>query len=190
MKIRLNRTGKLLAATAIATSAAMLPVSALAATGSPAQSQHPARHAHAAANCRFQQIKVWLGIGNGTAAPHHLTYPLEFSNVGRFTCSLFGFPGVSGVFNGHQVGGAAAHLGSRFLAILAPGQTAHAPLTIIAAGSVAGCVTRPSTRLRVIAPNQTGSTIISGFTYTACTNRTTLAVQSVRYGTGIPGLHF
>jgi hypothetical protein len=176
-------TTRLVAGGAIAAAAMALPASAMAA---PASATRPAS-SHA--SCRFQQIKVWLGVGNGTTTRHTISFPLEFSNVGRFTCSLFGHPGVSGYLNHHQVGPAAIHVGSKFLVFLAPGQTAHAHLTIRSAGSVSGCARRAGARLRVFAPNQSASTIINGFVYTACANRTTLSVSSVRPGTGIPGLH-
>ena len=187
MKIGIRSTGKLIAGSMVAAAALALPASAMAASAS--QAKHLAPHAKSAA-CRFQQIKTWLGIGNGTSTAHSISYPLEFSNVGRFTCSLTGFPGVSGVTaNGVQIGGAAHHVGSRFSIVLVPGATAHAALTIRAAGNVAGCNKRPGARLRVFAPNQSAHTIINGFVFTACSNRTTLTVTSVRAGTGIPGVH-
>ena len=95
---------------------------------------------------------------------------------------------MSGVINGHQVGGAAIRVGSKRVVILGRGQTAHAQLTFRIAGKVAGCHPRSGARLKVFAPNQSGSTIINGFTFTACSNRTTLAVTSVRFGPGIPGV--
>jgi hypothetical protein len=182
MKFR-TFTGKLIAGGAIAAAAIALPATAMAAPAT------AARPASAHASCRFQQIKVWLGIGNGTSTARTTSYPLEFSNVGRFTCSVYGHPGVSGYRNGHQIGPAAIHYGSKFLVNLPPGYTGHARLTIRSAGSVSGCARVPSTRLRVFAPNQSGATIINGFVYTACRNRTTLSVSAVLPGTGIPGLH-
>src|ERR1700678_449722 len=169
MKIGIRSTGKLIAGTMVAAAALALPASALAASSSPARHEAPNSRS---ASCRFQQVKVWLGIGNGTSTSSTISYPLEFSNVGRFTCSLFGFPGVSGVgSSGVQIGGSAIHVGSRFLVFLAPGQTAHAHLTIRSAGSVGGCNKRTGARLRVFAPNQSAHTIINGFTFTACSNR-------------------
>jgi Protein of unknown function (DUF4232) len=187
MKIRIRSTGTLIAGSMVAAAALALPASAMAAPASPAH--HMAPHAKSAA-CRFQQIKTWLGIGNGTSTSTTISYPLEFSNVGRFTCSLFGFPGVSAVGpSGVQVGPAAAHVGSRFLIVLTPGQTAHAHLVIRSASTVSGCVRRAGARLRVFAPNQSAHTIINGFTFTTCSNHGTLSVSSVRFGTGIPGVH-
>ena len=184
MKIGIRTTGWVFAGALTAAAALSLPTTALA-----APAHHLAPHAKSAA-CRFQQIKVWLGIGNGTTTATTNSYPLEFSNVGRFTCSLFGFPGVSPASaTGAQVGPAAHHVGSRFLIVLAPGQTAHAHLTIRAAGSVAGCNKRAGARLKVFAPNQSAHTLISGFAFTACSNHSTLTVTSVRAGTGIPGVH-
>src|ERR1700683_2531610 len=181
MKIGIRSTGKLLAGSMVAAAALALPASALAASASPAHSTTP--HAKSAA-CRFQQIKTWLGISNGTSTSTTISYPLEFSNVGRFTCTLNGFPGVSGVSaSGAQIGGAAHHIGSRFVIVLTPGLTAHAHLTIISAGSVAGCNMRPGAPLRGFGPNQSAHTIINGFVFTACSNRTTLVVTSVRAGT-------
>ncbi|HUC57996.1 MAG TPA: DUF4232 domain-containing protein [Streptosporangiaceae bacterium] len=187
MKIRIRSTGMLIAGSVVAAAALALPASAMAASAGPVQ--HAAPHAKSA-TCRFQQIKTWLGIGNGTSTATSISYPLEFSNVGRFTCSLFGFPGVSPAgANGVQIAPAAHHVGSRFLIVLAPGQTAHAHLTIRSAGSVAGCNKRAGARLKVFAPNQSAHTLINGFVFTACTNHSTLTVTSVRAGTGIPGVH-
>jgi uncharacterized protein DUF4232 len=184
MQLRTRLTGKLIAVSALSAAAFAMPAAALAITSGPVQHARPQA---AAAPCRFQQIKTWLGIGNGSTGPRTYSYPLEFTNVGRFTCSLFGHPGVSGVIHGHQVGGAAVRVGSKRVVILGRGQTAHAHLTLRIAGKVAGCHARSGVRLKVFAPNQTGSTIIYGFTFTACSNRTTLAVTSVHSGTGIPG---
>jgi hypothetical protein len=184
MQLRNRLTGKLIAMSALAAAAFALPATALATTGG--LTQHTRPHA-AAAPCRFQQLKTWLGIGNGSTTSRTYRYPLEFTNVGRSACSLFGHPGVSGVINGHQVGGAAIRVGSKQLVILGRGQTGNAQLTFRIAGKVAGCHARSGARLKVFAPNLTGSTVINGFTFTACSNRTTLAVTSVHFGTGIPG---
>jgi hypothetical protein len=184
MKIGIRSRGKLIAGTMVAAAALALPASALAASASPARHNPPATRD---AGCTFQMTKVWLGIGNGTSTATTIRYALEFSNVGRFTCSLVGFPGVSGAGkNGAQVSPAAVRVGGKFSAVLSRGQTAYAILKVVSAGSTPGCNKVPGARFRVIAPNQTGVTVINGFTFTACSNKVTLLVSSVHFGTGIP----
>jgi len=49
-------------------------------------------------------LEVWLGLGVGGGATGSIYYPGEFTNVTGHTCHLFGFPGVSAIYNGHQAG--------------------------------------------------------------------------------------
>ncbi|HZC52174.1 MAG TPA: DUF4232 domain-containing protein [Mycobacterium sp.] len=58
------------------------------------------------ARCLSGNLKVTLGRSDGAAGS--IFYPLKFKNVGTKVCSLHGFPGVSAMRNGHQVGVAAA----------------------------------------------------------------------------------
>lgn len=186
MKMRISRISGGLAIAALATAAVALPASAMAATGGHAAPGHH-HPRHRIAPCRAGSTTIWLGLGAGGGTAGTIFYPLEFSNTGRRTCALFGFPGVSAVKNGHQVGGAALRNGSKHLAVLRPGQTAHAVLGIVEAGNIPSCNMVQGANLKVFAPNQQAPTVIPSFTFTACANRTVLRIGSVRPGTGIPG---
>lgn len=176
------RAARLAAAAAAACCGIALPAAALAVPG------QAARQAPAIGTCKSFNTAVWLGLGNGGGAAGTTFYPLEFSNVGRRTCTLFGYPGVSAVTRtGGQIGLAATHSGRKRLVTLRPGQTAHAILGIIQAGNIAGCHIRHGALLKVFAPGQRAAQTITGFTFTACTNKGVLRVNAVRAGTGIPG---
>src|SRR5204863_80686 len=60
--------------------------------------------ANAVPRCTTRGLEVWLGVRGGGAAAGSTFYPMEFSNLSRHTCQLFGFPGVSAEKGGHQVG--------------------------------------------------------------------------------------
>ena len=47
--------------------------------------------ANAVPRCTTRGLEVWLGVGGGGAAAGSTFYPMEFSNVSRHTCQLFGF---------------------------------------------------------------------------------------------------
>ena len=64
-----------------------------------------------------------MGGGSGFAGGYGM--PLEFSNVGRQSCTLYGYPGVSAVRGARQLGPAATRIPeARSLVTLAPGATA------------------------------------------------------------------
>jgi hypothetical protein len=130
---------------------------------------------------------VWLGDGLGGGMLGGVYYPLEFSNVGRHSCSLNGYPGVSGYHgSGSQVGPAASRFTQHHTTVtLAPGATAHAQLRISDWGAL--CSTSVTADgLKVFAPGQTRSESIP-FAFGACANRGVLTVGPVRPGVGIPG---
>jgi hypothetical protein len=186
-RFRTRKGGTLLAVTIVGAAAIALPASAMAASAMAASAGQSRPGVHRIAPCRADSTQIWLGLGNGGGAAGTIFYPLEFSNVGHRTCTLFGFPGVSAVINGRQVGFAAIRIGRKHLVALRPGQTAHAILGIVEAGIISGCHTRNGASLKVFAPNQRGFTIIPAFTFTACSNRSVLRIQSVHFGVGIPG---
>lgn len=149
----------------------------------------PARSASTAAvsRCSATNTDVWLGDGLGGGVLGGVYYPLEFSNVGRHSCTLDGYPGVSGYGgNGSQVGPAALRSTQHHAKVtLAPGASAHALLKIIDWGAL--CSTRVTADgLKVFAPGQTRSEPIP-FPFGACAHRTVLTVGPVRAGVGIPG---
>jgi Protein of unknown function (DUF4232) len=173
------RTGRRLAAgIALASTAIVLPSAALAASGTAA---HPAAAAPA---CRHASTQVWLGLpGDGSAGT--IVYQLEFSNVGRHTCTLFGYPGVSALNgSGQQVGRPASHSGVRHLVTLRPGGTAHAVLTVHEAGAFCPHPLNGAT-LQVFPAGQTRSQEVD-LAVQVCAHRRTMNVQPIGRRAGIP----
>lgn len=107
--------------TSLATTAMPAP------TGGPA-TQSPGR-LHA---CGVRDVDVAIGGSEGTAGTMY--HALVFTNTGRRTCTIQGFPGVSFVAgeDGHQVGAAATQVGERGPAVvLTRGAKATAPLGVV-----------------------------------------------------------
>ena len=125
-------TRRLTAAIALAASAVLLPAAASAA---PARSA-PARSAAAAAPACNTSLETWFAPeGNGYAGG--AVYVVEFSNIGKATCTVTGYPTVKLTENGTQVGLKATTSGAAPATVtLKPGQTAHIALTIRDAGVV------------------------------------------------------
>jgi hypothetical protein len=153
---------------------ALLPGTALA-----------ARH-HAAPACTSGQTEIWLGLGLGGGSAGTIFYPLEFSNIGRHSCTLTGYPVVTGVSgSGKQIGDPSRPLTSRHGVVrLRPGKTAHALLGIVEAGNVCSHPVT-ATDLRVRAPGQRGTTDIP-FSFDTCHSGRILVVGPIKPGVGIP----
>jgi hypothetical protein len=197
MKLSTASAGRI-ATIALACSAVALPAAAVAmpiATARPtATAQAAGGHARhhqavrAVPRCASFSTTTWLGLGNGGGALGTTFYPIEFSNTGKKTCALFGYPGVSAVSGaGHQIGQPAIASGKKQVIVLKPGGTAHVVLGIIEAGNIAGCKMRPGAFLKIFAPGQKAATEIANFTFAACANKSVLRVDAVHAGTGIPG---
>lgn len=154
---------------------------------SSAASAHPGTAATAAAPCTAPATQVWLGDGEGGGTAGTYYYPLEFSNVGRRTCTLYGYPGVS-AFSGalKPVGPAAAPSTSAHATVtLAAGATAHVLLGIRDWGVLCA---KPAAAdgLKVYPPGQSAAKEI-GFPFDACAHQGVLVVGPIRGGVGIPG---
>jgi Protein of unknown function (DUF4232) len=183
MHITTRAGRRMIAATALTCSAILLPVAALAAVGPGAHS------ASATRACGATSTEVWLGLNQDGAAAGQIRYPVEFTNITRHACTLYGFPGLAAI-NGsaRQVGRAAGHTGGRHLVTLAPGQTAHAWLySLIDPRVIEGCHQVTAAGLQVYPPNQKLPQLIFQFAIPVCTNRAVLRVSSVLAGVGIPG---
>lgn len=137
--------------------------------------------------CAFSQTQIWLGDGDGGGAAGHVYLPLELSNIGHSSCTLYGFPGVSAVnSSGHQIGDDGSRSGPAGTVVrLDPGATAHALLAIADWGAIC---TRgvPATGIRIYAPDQRSSQLVQ-FQFEVCASRSVLSVGPVRSGVGIPG---
>jgi hypothetical protein len=163
-------------------------VTVLSVTAAAAATSHPASPA-AAPRCLTRQLAVWYGEPSN-AYTGHFPYEIQFSNISKSTCTLFGFPGVSWVnASGHQVGPAAGR--DRFyrasIQRLAPDQTVHALLTITDPG-VLGCVTARATALKIFPPNTRKATFVP-FSFRTCKSVRDIRIRAVRAGAGIPALN-
>ncbi len=126
--------------------------------------------------------------GNGGGTLGTIFYPVEFSNTGRRSCWLSGYPAVTAASGaGRQIGPPATANGRTHRIVLKPGGTAHVILGIIEAGNIPACKPRRDAFLRIVAPGQRAATFIPNFTFTACSNKSVLRVDAVHAGTGVPG---
>jgi hypothetical protein len=121
--------------------------------------------------CATAGLVIWLDTtGNGAAGSSF--YGLEFTNLSGHTCTLGGYPGVSGVnLTAKQVGRAATRDPShpRHVVTLAQGATATAVLRIVDAGNFPKSTCHPVTAagFRVYPPNRTTAKLVP-FPFAAC----------------------
>jgi len=133
--------------------------------------------------CTTSGLVVWVDT-NGNGAAGSIFYTLQFTNLSGHTCTLSGYPGVSGVnLHGHRLGRAANRDNSTtpHLVTLKNGKTAKATLRIVDTGVFSPSVCGPVTAagLRVFPPNQTASKIIP-FPFSACSQRSGPVYLTVR----------
>jgi Domain of unknown function (DUF4232) len=147
-----------------------------------AVSRCTARNAQGTSN-----MEVWLGDGLGGGVLGGYYYPLEITNVGRRTCTLDGYPGLSAYRGaGTQIGPAALRVGGRHrTVVLAPGATAHSMIRISDWGALCSRKVEAA-GLKVFPPGQTISQTVP-FPFGACAHRGVLWVEPLRAGVGIPG---
>lgn len=140
-------------------------------------------------DCKANTLK--LSLGQGDAAMSHDYVPLQFTNIGKSSCVIVGWPGVSYVTgdNGQQVGAPAVRDGLIGKSItLAPGQVASAMVTEVQVAVFDANVCKPTAvrGLRVYAPNDTASMFIAQPT-TGCAGNppdAQLHVQTILAGPG------
>jgi Protein of unknown function (DUF4232) len=198
MKLTTKGGRRVVAAAAFASAAILLPAVALASSAGSAAPKTVAATKTAAApktaatsRCARSQLTSWLGIpGNGTAGSTY--YQLEISNISGRSCTLYGYPGVSAIRGGHQVGRAASRVASHpsTLLTLVPGSTVHVILQIVDVYNFPPNTCRPTTAsaLRVYAPGDYASMQFP-FTFKACSKKAHvfMYVSASIGGTGIPG---
>ena len=188
MKYFSTTARRVVAVAAAAVAGLAISTAAYAATSSGTASTAPA----AIPKCTAFDLGVWVAVGEGNGAAGTIYYPLQFTNVSRHTCSLFGYPGVSALDrNGHQLG-SPANWGSRAGArtvYLAPGATAHTLLAYhdAAVTTEPGCDPVFSTALlRVYPPDQRQSTFAE-FSLEACSHAGPIymsIIEPIRAGVG------
>ncbi|HLH59818.1 MAG TPA: DUF4232 domain-containing protein [Streptosporangiaceae bacterium] len=165
MRNLLIRTGAIGAAVV---SALGLTSFALASTSSPARLAQAAQGTRPAAltaaarvpACSSGELQAWIAA-DLTASDVNDYYLLEFTNSGGQTCTLYGYPGVSGLdASGQQVGAPAqwTKFATPRTVTLAPGQTAHAQVAYLKQLIGSECTyVEPVTELRVYPPGQRGA---------------------------------
>lgn len=198
MKLTRMAGRRAVAAAAFASAAILLPAVALASSAGTAAPKTAAAAKTAAAQqtaavsrCTRSQLTSWLGIPGGTAAGSTY-YQLEISNISHRSCTLFGYPGVSAMRKGHQVGSAARRNRSHpsTLLTLVPGSTVHVILQIVDVYNypTGKCHPTKASALRVYAPGDFGASQIP-YSFNACGKKgpAFMSVSAVIGGTGIPG---
>lgn len=163
MNLRTTAARRFFIAGAFAAAAALVPAAAVAAPA--------ARAGHAATPaCATSGLDVWLDT-QGQGAAGTIYYHLNFTNLSGSTCTLFGYPGVSGTdLGGTQLGSAATRIGGTPQTVtLANGANAFAIVGIVQAGIFPASQCGPVTAagLRVYPPNQTQSRKVP-FPFAAC----------------------
>jgi hypothetical protein len=138
--------------------------------------------------CSESQLAIWIGDGPGGATAGTTFYPLEFSNISHRSCSLYGYPGVSATSSrATQVGKPATRNGKMTrLVVLAPAATGHATLGLVDWGAVCRRALAAD-GIRVYAPGDTTSELVYDFPFQTCANASTLRVDAISAGIGIPG---
>jgi hypothetical protein len=172
--------------------AAIVPAVGASANSANVASANSAALSASVSRCTTATHRVWLGVpGDGAAGT--IYYPLEFSNISRSACTLYGYPGVSAVAGGGRQLGSAARRSSvtaPHTVTLAPGATAHVAVGITDPGffSPTSCPRASAIGLRVYPPNDFGSTIVE-FPLAACgkAGPSFLSVTVANAGVGIPG---
>ncbi len=121
--------------------------------------------------CAAADLAIGLNT-NGSGAAGSVYYTLKFTNTAGHSCTIGGYPGVSGVnSSGVQLGSAAGRDATTTAKTLtlASGATATSTLQITDVGNFSASACDPTTAagLRVYAPNQTSSTRIT-YSFQAC----------------------
>lgn len=191
-----STTGRRVVAVAAAAVAGLaISTAAYAATSSGTASTAPA----AIPKCtpalgQYGNVSVWVADGQGNGTAGTVYYPLEFTNVSRHTCSMYGFPGVSAISRGGQQLGSPANwesggtLGTPRTVIVRPGATVHAILAYHDVGALVGLGCDPvntTVQLRVYPPDQRGATF-AFFDLEACSHAgpSYMSVGPIKPGVG------
>jgi Protein of unknown function (DUF4232) len=185
------------------TSLGSTPPSTPAQTSAPATTPAPSAPASATASagvtgCASRALKVKVNTAQSGAAAGSTYVPIDFTNIGSSTCTLFGYPGVSAVDSpsGSQLGRAATRdpAAGAALVTLAPGGVAHATIQVANAQNYSASQCSPVTAhyLRIYPPNQF-TAIYARYTVLVCSAKLPHTVGSqlhvfvVRPGPGKAG---
>ncbi|WNM33717.1 DUF4232 domain-containing protein [Streptomyces sp. Li-HN-5-11] len=157
-------------------------------TGTSTQAQPAGTTRKRSAACPTRYLHAKLGVTQGTAGSVYQV--IDFTNISRTTCTLYGYPGVSlaGGSPVRQIGPAATRntAAPRALVTLAPGATGNALLRITDAGNypTAQCHPTATQYLQVYPPGQT-TPIYAPYNSTACAGMIgILSVSAIQPGSG------
>jgi len=163
------------AATVVALGAGSAAWAATSASAAPA----------AIGRCTANNLAVWVYADGADGTAGTTYYHLEFTNLGRSTCELTGFPGVSATTLGQiQLGAAAARqngVPAKTIDI-APGRSAHSVLGYVDVQVDPSCKPENASFLKVYPPNSVAAKR-AFFPLPVCrTGRVDLNVRRVQSG--------
>ena len=148
--------------------------------------------------CATGNLKAAVVTGEGGAAAGSTYYPVNLTNTGSSSCSLFGYPGVSWVSgpSGSQIGQPATRnpVITPATVVLAPGQTAHVTIQVVDAGNYDKSTCQPVTAhwLKIFPPGQFTALYVK-FSAQTCSAKlpsklgSPLSVDAVKSGQGKAG---
>jgi hypothetical protein len=159
------------------------------------------------ASCPAAGLRAWLGLGRGGTSSTGTSstgtyYTLEFTNVSRQVCSLYGYPEVSAYLTSQTVAGQLggnSPVGSAAIrdtsvrpqqVRLEPGETAHSLLRVTETGSSqpAACLRVTAKELRVTLPHQRQSAFVPvHIPVCAKKGHASLSVEAIQTRSGISG---
>jgi hypothetical protein len=173
------------ALTAAILSIALAAPGAARATATQAAASFPA--------CTAADLGVWVAADQSDGAAGTIYYPLEFTNLSKQTCTLYGHPGVSAIAaNGQQLGSPARWVGGPAATVqLAPAATAYADLgySDVITSNCPPASKRTAYQLRVYPPGQTQADH-AFWDLTACTapgSPAFMTIQVIAPGPGVRG---
>jgi Protein of unknown function (DUF4232) len=195
-----NNGGSTAASSPATSSAAATPAQA-ATSSAPAASGGSSAAATPSAGttgCATGNLKAAVVTGEGGAAAGSTYYPVNLTNTGSSSCSLFGYPGVSWVSgpSGSQIGQPATRnpVITPSTVVLAPGQTAHVTIQVVDAGNYDKSTCQPVTAhwLKIFPPGQFTALYVK-FSAQTCSAKlpsklgSPLSVDAVKSGRGKAG---
>lgn len=159
--------------------------------------------------CAASGLEAWLGLGGAAAGGASVGvshgggtyYTLEFTNVSRQACRLYGYPEVSAYQDRSAAGESEAvgRIGGPAVrdtsvrprpVMLEPGATAHAVLRVVVTASTepARCTQVTAEELRIALPSQ-GRAAFVPVHIPVCSSKgsVSLSVQAIQARPGVPG---
>jgi hypothetical protein len=162
------------------------------AVGGTAQAS-PTRAATAPPACTAADLGVWVAADQSDGTLGTIYYPLEFTNLSKQTCALYGHPGVSAIdAHGRQLGSPASWGdGTATTVQLAPAATAYAALGYndVITGNCPKASKRTPYELQIYPPGQTQADH-TFWDLPACTapgSSAFMTVQVIAPGPGVRG---